>query len=298
MDSKMMDMLFQLKFSGKQLERLSKKAEKDQKAQEKKVKQALEKGNVEGARIYAENAIRKKTESLNYLRMAGKIDAVHSRVQSAASMKAVAKNMESVVKSLDKAINSMELQKISSVMDKFESQFEDLDVRTSHPGEPSGRPDKASGRRIRPRSVGSTCFRAVQSDWRGIDHPSLKPSGIWFFVLDFLDQLAHILGTSPEDSDTTPTMAVVVNDLEVMVSRSSLTAGLPGRRPTQSLIFVAPSKAEGNMAFDPLMGGNSSKLSLVEDTRDIPINPPSDEFQYFSIKSWVSFAHRLKKWNK
>lgn len=83
------DMLFQLKFSGKQLERLSKKAEKDQKVQEKKVKEALSKGNVEGARIYAENAIRKKNESLNYLRMAGKIDAVHSRVQSAATMKAV-----------------------------------------------------------------------------------------------------------------------------------------------------------------------------------------------------------------
>lgn len=124
-------MLFQLKFSGKQLERLSKKAEKDQKVQEKKVKEALSKGNVEGARIYAENAIRKKNESLNYLRMAGKIDAVHSRVQSAATMKAMAKNMEVVVKSLDKAINSMELQKISAVMDKFETQFEDLDVRTS-----------------------------------------------------------------------------------------------------------------------------------------------------------------------
>ena len=63
--------------------------------------------------------------------MAGKVDAVASRVQSAVTMKGVAKNMGSVVKSLDKAINSMELQKISAVMDKFESQFEDLDVRTS-----------------------------------------------------------------------------------------------------------------------------------------------------------------------
>lgn len=83
------DTLFQLKFCGKQLDRLSKKAEKDQKAQEKKVKTALQKGNVEGARIYAENAIRKKNESLNYLRMAGKVDAVASRVQTAVTMKGV-----------------------------------------------------------------------------------------------------------------------------------------------------------------------------------------------------------------
>ena len=68
---------------------MSKKAEKEQKAQEKKVKQQLEKGNPEGARIYAENAIRKKNESLNYLRMSGKVDAVASRVKTAQTMKGV-----------------------------------------------------------------------------------------------------------------------------------------------------------------------------------------------------------------
>jgi len=33
------------------------------------VKRAIEKGNIEGARIYAQNAIRKKTETLNYLKV-------------------------------------------------------------------------------------------------------------------------------------------------------------------------------------------------------------------------------------
>ena len=117
--------------SMKQLDRLSKKAEKEQRQQEAKVRQCLAKGNVEGARIYAENAIRKKNESLNYLRMSGKVDAVASRVKSAQTMKQVTKNMGSVVKALDKAINSMDLKKITAVMDKFETQFEDLDVRTS-----------------------------------------------------------------------------------------------------------------------------------------------------------------------
>lgn len=49
----------------------------------------MEKGNVEGARIYAENAIRKKNEGLNYLRLASRVDAVANRVQSAMTMKAV-----------------------------------------------------------------------------------------------------------------------------------------------------------------------------------------------------------------
>ena len=45
--------LFQLKFSAKQLEKLSKKAEKDQKKEEAQIKKALEKGDQERARIYA-----------------------------------------------------------------------------------------------------------------------------------------------------------------------------------------------------------------------------------------------------
>ncbi|GIY37318.1 charged multivesicular body protein 1a [Caerostris extrusa] len=135
----MQDLMFQLRFSANQLERLAKRAEKDEKIQKNKIKKAIQQGNVEGAKIYAENAIRKKNEALNYLRMASKIDAVQSKLQSALTMKGllihfylkVTKNMGSVVKALDKAINSMDLQKVSAVMEQFEQQFEDLDVRTS-----------------------------------------------------------------------------------------------------------------------------------------------------------------------
>jgi charged multivesicular body protein 1 len=85
----MEDVLFQLRFSKKQLEREAKKSEKEMNAQKAKVKKALQQGNVEGARIYAENSIRKKNEALNYLRFASKIDAVSARVQTAISMKSV-----------------------------------------------------------------------------------------------------------------------------------------------------------------------------------------------------------------
>ncbi|OQV13400.1 Charged multivesicular body protein 1a [Hypsibius exemplaris] len=124
------DVMFQLKFSSKQLERLAKKSEKDQIVQQQKVKKALQSQNIEGARIYAENAIRKKNEGLNFLKMAGKVDGMASRVQSAMMMKSVAQNIGMVSKALDKAMQSMDLEKIQKVMDQFESQFEDLDVRS------------------------------------------------------------------------------------------------------------------------------------------------------------------------
>ncbi|XP_037804744.1 charged multivesicular body protein 1a-like [Penaeus monodon] len=128
---KMMDCMFELKMCEKQMERLSKKAEKEQMAQKKKMVTAMKQGNVEGARIYAENCIRKKQESLSYLRMASRLDGVKSRVQSAMAMQGVTKNMSGAVGSLDKALKAMDLEKISQVMGQFESQFEDLDVRTN-----------------------------------------------------------------------------------------------------------------------------------------------------------------------
>lgn len=52
-------------------------------------RQALQQKNVECARVYAENAIRKKNEGLNWLRMASRVDAVASKVQTAVTMKGV-----------------------------------------------------------------------------------------------------------------------------------------------------------------------------------------------------------------
>uniref|UniRef100_A0A8C0TZC2 Charged multivesicular body protein 1A n=1 Tax=Cyanistes caeruleus TaxID=156563 RepID=A0A8C0TZC2_CYACU len=102
----------------------------DSKAEQAKVKKALQQKNVECARVYAENAIRKKNEGLNWLRMASRVDAVASKVQTAVTMKGVTKNMAQVTKALDKALSSMDLQKVSAVMDKFEQQVQNLDVHT------------------------------------------------------------------------------------------------------------------------------------------------------------------------
>ncbi|KAM3870012.1 charged multivesicular body protein 1a-like [Diretmus argenteus] len=128
---KVKETLFQLKFTAKQLEKLASKAQKDSEKEQAKVKKALQQKNVECARVYAENAIRKKNEGLNWLRMSSRVDAVASKVQTAVTMKGVTKNMSQVTKALDKALGSMDLQKVSAVMDKFETQVQNLDVHTA-----------------------------------------------------------------------------------------------------------------------------------------------------------------------
>jgi charged multivesicular body protein 1 len=124
--------MFNLKFAVKDLERQAKKCEKEEKLELAKTKKAIQKGNTEVARIHAENAIRQKNQSLNYLRMSARVDAVASRVQSALVTRKVTNSMAGVVKAMDAAMKGMNLEKISGLMDKFESQFEDLDVQSSY----------------------------------------------------------------------------------------------------------------------------------------------------------------------
>lgn len=125
-----MEQIFNLKFTAKQLQRSSIKCEKDEKAERLKVKKAIEKGNIDGAKIYAQNAIRKKNEALNYLKLASRLDAVVSRLDTQAKMQMVNKNMVGIVKSLEGALASNNIEKIASTMQQFEKQFENLDLQT------------------------------------------------------------------------------------------------------------------------------------------------------------------------
>ncbi|TMW69363.1 hypothetical protein Poli38472_001519 [Pythium oligandrum] len=130
--NKLEDELFNMKFTAKSLIRNAKKCEKNQAAQKIKLKKAIEQGNMEGARIYAQNVIREKNQALSYLQLASRIDAVASRVQTAIAMGQLKQNMSGVVKGMDTVMASMNVEKISRTMDQFEQQFEDLDVRAAY----------------------------------------------------------------------------------------------------------------------------------------------------------------------
>lgn len=101
---KLMNQIMDLKITSKSLQRQARKCEKEEKAEKLKVRKAIEKGNMDGARIYAENSIRKHNEQLNYMRLASRLDAVVSRLDTQAKMMTINKSMTSIVKALDSAL--------------------------------------------------------------------------------------------------------------------------------------------------------------------------------------------------
>ncbi|CAH9088585.1 unnamed protein product [Cuscuta europaea] len=126
---KLMNQIMELKFTAKSLQRQARKCEKEEKAEKVKIKKAIEKGNMDGARIYAENSIRKRSEQMNYLRLASRLDAVVARLDTQAKMTSIGKSMGNIVKSLNSTLNTGNLQKLSETMDTFEKQFVNMEVQ-------------------------------------------------------------------------------------------------------------------------------------------------------------------------
>lgn len=127
---KLLNQIFQLKFTAKTLVRQAKKCESEEKSEKLKVKKAIEKGNMDGARIYAQNAIRKHNEQLNYLRLASRLDAVVARLGTQSKMQTITKSMGSIVKALDSALAVGNMEKISQTMDQFEKTFVNMEVQS------------------------------------------------------------------------------------------------------------------------------------------------------------------------
>ena len=132
-----------MKFTAKQLNKLSTKHEKEMNKEKKKIKQAIDKGNLEGAKIYAENTIRKKNESLQMLQLASRIDGVASKLQSISASGVrkgcfgrtpgspclVRSPADAIGQQLGVAMQSMDTMQIAQSMDQFERQLNDLDVQ-------------------------------------------------------------------------------------------------------------------------------------------------------------------------
>jgi len=124
------DTIFDMRLATKQLAKESQRCEKEERVEKEKAKNYLAKGMIDNARIHAENAIRKKNESVNYLKLSSKMDAVASRIQSAQRTESMTKNFSKVIPQMNRALKNMNVENVAQTMMDFEKCFENLDVAT------------------------------------------------------------------------------------------------------------------------------------------------------------------------
>jgi charged multivesicular body protein 1 len=130
-NKKLFDQIFELKYLCRQLNQHTKKCEQEEVAQKKKAKVALEKGNMDGARIHASNAIRKKAEALNYLKLASRLDAVIARLDQQNTLTQVDASAVGITKNIHKLLNKVSAGKLSSNMEEFNGALGELDTATA-----------------------------------------------------------------------------------------------------------------------------------------------------------------------
>ena len=126
------EVVFEVKLKSKEMARAAQRCAKDEKAEKLKVKQAIQKGYKEQAQIFAQNAIRKKNEQLNFLRMSAKMDAVATKLDGAAKTQDISNSIAKTIPQLKKCMKDMSVEDMTENANEFERLFEDLDVRTEY----------------------------------------------------------------------------------------------------------------------------------------------------------------------
>eukprot|EP00188_Purpureofilum_apyrenoidigerum_P000681 Plantae.Rhodophyta-Purpureofilum_apyrenoidigerum.ctg1313.p1 GENE.Plantae.Rhodophyta-Purpureofilum_apyrenoidigerum.ctg1313~~Plantae.Rhodophyta-Purpureofilum_apyrenoidigerum.ctg1313.p1 ORF type:complete len:224 (+),score=66.81 Plantae.Rhodophyta-Purpureofilum_apyrenoidigerum.ctg1313:54-725(+) len=128
----MFETIFNMKFTAKQIGKMATKSHAAIDVEKKKCLEAIKKGNTEGAKIHAENAVRCQKQEINHLRLQSRLDAIVNKLEGHSKMMQVTNSMGAVTVNLNDAMKNMNIEQISNVMDTFEKQFENLDVQSNY----------------------------------------------------------------------------------------------------------------------------------------------------------------------
>ena len=120
-----------MKQQAKMLEREAAKVQQQEAKERQKILTELKKGNLEFAKVYAENAIRIHKEAVSIQRFSAKMGAVGAKLESAYRTQQVSMQIKNCVPQLESALKHMNKMKISEQMGSFERIFEDLDVKAA-----------------------------------------------------------------------------------------------------------------------------------------------------------------------
>ena len=96
------------------MERQSQKMEQQEKAERKKIVDALNKGNMDNAKIYAETVIRNRKEALNLKRFGVKMGALSAKLESAHRTQNVSETISKTLPMLQRCMNKMDSMGVST----------------------------------------------------------------------------------------------------------------------------------------------------------------------------------------
>jgi charged multivesicular body protein 1 len=130
------EVLAQMRMKGKMFHRESQKCLKEKKTFVDKAKKCLQQGNEEGARLFLESANNKDSESMKYLKIANRLEALSAKVGGNFKTQDVSDNLPQLMNHLagltpflDDAAEKMPLDLMYTKMAAFEQSYDQMTVK-------------------------------------------------------------------------------------------------------------------------------------------------------------------------
>lgn len=118
--------IIDMRMAAKRFEFESRRAEKEKTKEIEKARNAIKKGNDEGAKLFLNMASMKQKEAIKCLQMAHKMDALVTVIKSNTNNTQMMENINKLAPLLDAQAQSIPVEKIYKDMDKFETSMNDI----------------------------------------------------------------------------------------------------------------------------------------------------------------------------
>ncbi len=117
-----------LKVVERRLERSKKKLENKERQNERKIRTALQKGDMEAARLYANDVVRSRKWARGYQSLVSKIDGLIFKLERTDAVQSLAGEMRSVANSLREASAALNMEGLDDTVKDLESTMENVDI--------------------------------------------------------------------------------------------------------------------------------------------------------------------------
>ncbi|MEA2071841.1 MAG: Snf7 family protein [Asgard group archaeon] len=124
------DYIIDLKMVNKRLERSAKKLEKDEAKLQRKTREAMRKGLMDQARLYASNVARNRKWVYSYTRLTTRIEGIIFRLEQADSVQQLAGELKGMVGALRQINANLNAPEISALVNDLERSFEGIEMTT------------------------------------------------------------------------------------------------------------------------------------------------------------------------
>lgn len=121
------DHILNLKVVSRRLARSQRKLENQEKRNERKIRAAIQKGDTESARMFANETVRNRKAARGYQSLINKIDGLVFKLERAEAIQSIAGEMRGVANSLLNINNQLNLPEIDNLVGNMTETLESID---------------------------------------------------------------------------------------------------------------------------------------------------------------------------